>query len=182
MTDHPSLETSRTEVPEAEVKRFSFVGLLAGTLVSLAFLIALSLIAVRLNLDPAVQSGRLLIGIVMVSVPFLAFLVAAYVAGRVSPGYGLLQGLLIVLLAGMAFAAAIYALRSGSTLPSALVNLLPGGRVPDHVTVSSIPLMAAILGSTLGGILGGRSHKRTEWKAHRAKAIEPDDGKMVIAN
>jgi len=170
---------------------FSITSVLAGVLVAygafaiLAGLAAAALDAFGADTDLSTDWETLGTagGLVVAAVLFLAYLFGGYVAGRMARRNGLLHGAGVLIL-GIVVVTAVAALARSSADPDTIASNLRSLGIPTTAdeygqagTVAGIAsLVALIVGSLLGGVLGERWHARLF-----ARAVDPNVGAQAAA-
>jgi hypothetical protein len=122
-------------------------------------------------------------GLIVAALLFLAYLFGGYVAGRMARRNGLVHGLGVLVL-GVVIVGAVAALARSSADTDAIASNLRSLGIPttgdeygQAATVAGIAsLVALVLGSLLGGILGERWHGRL-----LARAADPTVGAQAAA-
>jgi hypothetical protein len=164
---------------------FSFGSVIAGMLVAFGAFVVLAAIVGGilaatgiadggLSADEAVNAS-LGAGIGMVIVQFLSYLWGGYVAGRMARGSGVLNGILVPIVA-IVLVAILGAVIAGVTSSATNLNPadvqrlpLPLGSLSDIGTGIGIALLVAMLaGGALGGAWGERWHAKLEEKRRAA--------------
>ena len=131
-------------------------------------LTAIGVTAADVTTSDAVQAG-LGAGIVLVIAQFLAYLWGGYTAGRMARGAGLVNGILVPLIAilvAVAVGAVVASLGASANLNLPFsTNRLPLENdflVDWSLAISLAALAAMFLGGALGGLLGSRWHGKLE--------------------
>jgi hypothetical protein len=196
-SDH-SYETSGDRASlarEAGVGKLSFISVLAGTLVAygafavLAALVGAAAAAIGLDNDLSRNDwARLGTGsaIAAAVVLLVAYLFGGYVAGRMARRAGLLNGLIVFLLAIVLIAAvgAIVASQADAdTIRGNLRSLgIPtsGSEWGDVASLAGIASLAAMLvGALMGGVLGERWHSKLTRRAVSGKYRQGRDERQA---
>ena len=170
---------------------FSFTSILAGVLVAygafaiLAGLAAAVVGAVGDDTDLSTDWETLGTtgGLVVAGLLFLAYLFGGYVAGRMARRNGLVHGLGVLVL-GVVIVGVVAALVRSSDGTAAIADNLRSLGIPttgeeygQAGTVAGIAsLIALVVGSLLGGVLGERWHARLF-----ARAVDPNVGAQAAA-
>jgi hypothetical protein len=168
-------------VPDRARGGVSFWSVLSGVLVAFGAFIVLSaiigaILAASGVAEGGIQAGEagdagLAVVIGLIVAQFLAYLWGGYTAGRMARGSGVLNGLLVPVLA-LIFVAALGAIIAGVTGTSpdaaaadvdAMALPLPLSDIGELATGLGIGLLAAmLLGGALGGGMGARWHTKLE--------------------
>lgn len=145
-------------------------------------LTAIGVTADEVTTSDAVQAG-LGAGIVLVIAQFLAYLWGGYTAGRMARGAGLVNGILVPLIAilvAVAVGAVVASLGASANLNLPFsTNRLPLENdflVDWSLAISLAALAAMFLGGALGGLLGARWHSKLERRTldeAPAETVEP---------
>ena len=170
---------------------FSITSVLAGVLVAYgAFAILAGLATAALdafgddtNLSTDWETLGTTGGLVVAVLLFLAYLFGGYVAGRMARRNGLAHGAGVLIL-GILVVTAVAALARRSADPDTIASNLRSLGIPTTAdeygqagTVAGIAsLVALILGSLLGGVMGERWHARLF-----ARAVDPNVGAQAAA-
>jgi hypothetical protein len=171
-------ETDRPRVIDAR-GGVSFGAILTGVVVTFGAVFLLSAIvfgvltAVGLQADELTDGDEasLGVGIALVAVTFLSYLWGGYTAGRMGRGAGVINGLLVVIVAALlvgAIAAIAGALEAETNfnLPfnTSRLPLTEEGVEPiDYgVPIGIASLVAMVVGAILGGGMGARWHTKLE--------------------
>ena len=157
---------------------FSFGSILSGVLVAFGAFIVLSAIIGAILASTGVADGgisaneardaTLGAGIGLIVAQFLAYLWGGYTAGRMARGSGVLNGILVAVVALVfvaALGAIVAAVAGGADLqaPTTAQLPLPLSTLSDIGTGVGIGILAAmLLGGALGGAMGQRWHTKLE--------------------
>lgn len=181
--DRPDAEDTRGEVrtvgPDRARGGFSLWSILTGVLVAIGAFILLTAIIGAILAALGVAEGGIQpneattagigAGIGLVLAQFLAYLWGGYTAGRMARGSGVLNGVLvpIVALVLVAILGLIVAALTGTTPNAAASDVqqlpLPLSSLTDVGTAVGIGLLVAmLLGGALGGMMGARWHTKLE--------------------
>ena len=180
-TAAPVREEHHAVVPDRARGGVSFWSVLSGVLVAFgAFIVLTAIIGAFLAAsgvaEGGIQSGQateagLAVVIGLIVAQFLAYLWGGYTAGRMARGSGVLNGLLVPILA-LVFVAVLGAIIAGVTGMSpdaaaadvdSMSLPLPLSDLSELATGLGIGLLVAmLLGGALGGAMGSRWHTKLE--------------------
>jgi hypothetical protein len=178
MTTHGVRDTRRPRVIDVR-GGVSAGAIITGVVVTFGAVFLLSAIVFGVLTAAGVEAAELTdgdeatvgVGIALVVVTFLAYLWGGYTAGRMGRGAGLINGLLVVIVAAL-LVGAIAAIASALDAETNFNLPFNTSRLPlteqevesieYGVPIGIATVVAMVVGAILGGILGARWHTRLE--------------------